>query len=122
MTESIAPILAAEENRRAALVSLNMAELNRLFADDLVHIHSNAMTHNKAELLAHIEARAAFIDIERGPLTVRRFGDIAVMTGRMTNRMRANGATVVLSGMVTQILRLEAGEWRFINFQLTLGD
>lgn len=115
-------ILEAENRRRAALVAVDMAELDALFADDLVHVHSNALVHDKAALLAHIAHNRAFLAIERGPLTVRRYGDVAVLTGGMTNWMRRNdGAEIVLGGMVTQVLRREDGVWRFTSFQLTLS-
>jgi ketosteroid isomerase-like protein len=114
-------VLEAEDRRRAALVAVDIPALDALFADDLVHIHSTAVVHGKAQILKYIEERRAFIRIDRGPLAVRIARDIAVMTGAMVNHMRADGKEFKLSGMVTQVLRREAGAWRFINFQLTLG-
>jgi hypothetical protein len=35
----IGAVLATEDRRRAALVELDLATLDHLFADDLVHIH-----------------------------------------------------------------------------------
>lgn len=112
-------VLRAEEQRRAALVAVDLPALSALFAEDLVHIHSTGMTHDKAALLRHIEERRAFRAIDRGPLHVRIHGDIAIMTGAMTNHMVMDGRSLAMTGMVTQVLRKEAGAWRFINFQLT---
>jgi ketosteroid isomerase-like protein len=121
MDKNAKAVLEAEDRRRVALVALDIPVLDALFADDLVHIHSTALVHNKAQLLRYIEERRAYIRIDRGPLAVRIAGDIAVMTGTLVNHMRADGKEFKLSGMVTQVLRREAGAWRFINFQLTLG-
>ena len=114
-------VLEAEHLRQKALVALDMAALDKLFADDLTHIHSTGLTHNKGELLGHIERRRTFIAIERGPLDIRIEGNLAIMTGRIINHMRAPGGEgeVVLEGVVTQVLRKTADGWKFIHFQFT---
>lgn len=114
-------IRATENERIRALIDVDMETLDSLFSDRLVHIHSNAIVHSKDELLAYIEQRRAFIAIERGPLTINVCGDMAAMTGRMTSRMRSEDGEVQLSGMVTQVLCLEVGKWRYLNFQFTKG-
>ena len=52
---------------------------------------------------------------------MRVIGDVAVVTGPITNRMRApGGGELSLSGEVTQVLRRTgSGEWTFISFQMT---
>jgi len=116
----VAAVLEAEDRRRAALVELDLATLDDLFAGDLIHIHSTGLRHDKPALLAHIERRRAFLDIARGPLDVRIEGDLAIVVGPIANRMRTEeGGETVLLGIVTQILRREPTGWRFIHFQLT---
>ena len=123
MADDRRDVLRAEERRRAALVAVDMATLDALFADDLIHVHSTGLIHDKAQLLRHIEANRAFLAIERGDLAVRLYGDIAIMTGPMTNRMRrGSDGTALLDGTVTQVLRRQGGEaWRFVSFHFTLG-
>jgi ketosteroid isomerase-like protein len=114
-------ILEIERRRRAALVAVDLDELERLFAEDLIHVHSTGMTHTKAELLRHIEQKRAFLAIDRGDLQIRVEGPIAVITGTMTNRMcsRDGKAEILLHGFVTQVLRRNDEGWKFISFQLT---
>ena len=114
-------ILEIERRRRAALVAVDLDELERLFAEDLIHVHSTGMTHTKAELLRHIEQKRAFLAIDRGDLQIRVEGPIAVITGTMTNRMRSRDgkAEILLHGFVTQVLRRNDEGWQFISFQLT---
>ena len=121
MSDEIVAILDLENRRRAALVSVDLTELDRLFAEDLVHVHSTGMAHTKVELLKHIEQKRAFLAIERGNLQIRTEGNTAVVTGTMTNRMRARDGNgeIVLHGFVTQVLRRSGEGWRFISFQLT---
>jgi ketosteroid isomerase-like protein len=114
-------VLDLENRRRAALVAVDLTELDRLFSEDLVHVHSTGLVHSKQELLQHINQKRAFLAINRGPLHIRVEGYIAVMTGTMTNRMRGKDGTgeFLLHGFVTQVLRRSADGWRFISFQLT---
>lgn len=109
-----------EVRRCAALLKLDFAQLDALFAPDLVHIHSNGMVHDKAALLRHIERRGIPVTVERGPLDVRVMGHVAVMHGNITNRTpQADGGTLALDGIATQVLRCDEGVWRFVSFQFT---
>jgi ketosteroid isomerase-like protein len=113
-------ILALEAERIRALVAVDIPALHTLMADDLVHVHSNGMIHDKAALINHVETGRAFRAIERGPLTVRLTGDVAIMHGAITNHMVVAGKPRLMEGIVTQILRRENGKWQFCHFQLTL--
>jgi ketosteroid isomerase-like protein len=116
-------VLEAEMLRQRALIAVDMAELDALFADDLIHVHTTGLVHDKPGVMKHIESRRAFIELKRGPLDVRVQGDMAMLFGSMTNRMRhPDGHEVVLDGVATQVLRREAGRWRFILFQFTLNS
>nr|WP_240933435.1 nuclear transport factor 2 family protein [Cellulomonas sp. IC4_254] len=116
----MAELRAVEDRRRRALVAVDLAELDALFDDALVHIHSPGLTHDKPQLLAHVAERRAFVDITRGPLDVRVLGDVALVVGTLTNRMRTPAGEVTLTGVATQVLRRTgAGRWRFLHFQLT---
>jgi ketosteroid isomerase-like protein len=77
--------------------------------------------HTKALLLEHVAVRHAYIEITRQDLLVRVFGDTAVMTGGIVNRMHApGGGERTIDGVVTQVLhRGDDGQWRFVSFQMT---
>ena len=113
-------ILDLEARRQSALIKVDLDELDRIFATDLVHIHSNWMSHNKTDLLKYIENRRAFLSIHRGALDIRIYGDMAVMIGVMKSQMRAQDDSLInLEGMVTQILCRVGNVWKFTHFQLT---
>ena len=117
-----AAIFELERRRQQALVAVDLAALDAMFADDLVHVHSTGLAQSKAELLCHIDRKRGFVAIERGPLTIRIDGAIAVMTGPMSSRMRgADGSgETVMNSFVTQVLRHGTEGWRFISFHLTV--
>jgi hypothetical protein len=116
-------IVDLEKRRQSALIAVDLDALDAMFADDLVHVHSTGLVHDKTALLRHIEHKRGFIGIERGPLTLRIEGEIAVMTGPMSSRMRSADGTgeTVMNSFVTQVLRRSANGWRFISFQLTVN-
>jgi ketosteroid isomerase-like protein len=120
-SEVAAQLLATEARRQRALVEVDLETLDELFDDSLVHIHAPGLTQNKAQLLEHTATRRAYLEITRGDLNVRVVDDVAVITGPISNRMRApQGGERILEGVATQVLhRDEAGEWHFISFQMT---
>ncbi|MFG2821514.1 nuclear transport factor 2 family protein [Kitasatospora sp. NPDC048365] len=116
-----AEILAVEERRRAALLAVDVPALDELFDATIVHTHAPGVTHDKAQLLEHVATRKAYLDIARGPLTIRLVGEVAIVTGRIRNRLDSpDGTERVLQGQVVQVLRrCEDGAWRYLSFQMT---
>ncbi|MFD7811527.1 nuclear transport factor 2 family protein [Streptomyces sp. NPDC059785] len=116
-----AEILAVEERRREALLAVDLTALDDLYDETLVHTHAPGLTHNKAQLLEHVSTRQAYLDMTRGPLSIRLIGDVAIVTGRITNRLDSpDGTERIVRGQVIQVLRrCEDGAWRFVSFQMT---
>ena len=119
--DAAAELLAVEDRRRQALIDVDLAALDELFDDSLVHIHAPGVTMDKAQLLEHTATRRVYLAIDRGDLNLRVIGDVAVITGPITNRLRtAEGGERTLAGVATQVLhRGEDGAWRFVSFQMT---
>lgn len=116
-----ADIHAIERRRQRALVDVDLDALDELFDETLVHTHAHGITHTKAELLAHTTSRRPYLDVTRGELLIRLVGDVAVITGPLTNLLRTpGGGERTLTGVATQILRRDNDRgWRFISFQMT---
>lgn len=114
-------ILEVEEQRRRALLAVDLDALADLYDDSLVHTHAPGLTHDKAQLLEHVRTRRAYLDMRRGDLLIRVIGEVAIITGRLINRLRGpDGGERVLAGQVIQVLRrCEDGRWRFVSFQMT---
>ncbi|MFB6898323.1 nuclear transport factor 2 family protein [Streptomyces hydrogenans] len=116
-----AAILEVEERRQRALREVDLATLRDLYDDSLIHTHAPGLTHTKAQLLEHVGTRAPYKDAARGELTIRLIGDVAIMTGRLVNRLGSpDGSERTVSGQVIQVLRrCEDDAWRFVSFQMT---
>lgn len=116
-----AEIIAVEERRQQALLDIDLVTLADLYDDSLIHTHAPGLTHTKDQLLEHVASRAPYKGATRGELTIRLIGDVAIMTGRLTNRLGSpDGSERTVAGQVIQVLRrCEDGKWRFVSFQMT---
>lgn len=114
-------VLDLELRRRNALIAGDIDALDEIFDESLIHIHAPGLVHDKALLLEHVSTRQAYLGITRQDLKVRIFGDTAVLTGGIVNRMKApDGGERTLDGVVTQVAhRGDDGRWRFVSFQMT---
>ncbi|WP_062388056.1 nuclear transport factor 2 family protein [Demequina iriomotensis] len=116
-----AELLALEERRRRALIDVDLDTLGDLYDDALVHIHAPGLVHSKEMLLEHTATRRPYLDMWRGDLEIRVLGDVAIMTGLLTNRLRnPDGTSREMTGQVTQVIRrCDDGAWRYLSFQMT---
>ena len=124
MLRAEAEVRDLETRRQAALVALDMDALADMFADDIVHVHTNGMVHDKAAILGHIRGRAQFAAVDRRNLSVRVYGDTAVLTGNLINTLRIPGEEQprIMNAFATQVARRIDGAWRFVSFHACLGQ
>ncbi|EIK97166.1 hypothetical protein PMM47T1_08491 [Pseudomonas sp. M47T1] len=115
-------LLALEAERSRALVQEDHAQVARLFADDLVYVHTTGLVHDKAQYLAYAQNVVRYLSVERGALQVRFAGDdLAIMTGPHANTLQKRGAehSVASGGFTTQIWRRSADAWQICSFHAT---
>lgn len=114
-------LLECEAARGRALMERDFGTLAQLLADDLIHIHSTGVVHDKAAYLDYVRGPLAYLSVERGDLKVRMLGNAAIMTGTMTNVMQPPGpaAPVTVESHVVQIWVRGAAEWQLSVFQAT---
>ncbi len=112
------PIREVERLRCALINTLDLAQLGTLLASDYRHVHANGAVTDAAETLRRIAAQPR--QVTRGGLSVRVWGDAAVLIGEQRSRMRPPDAPEYdMRGIVTQVLRREGGRWQFTSFHLT---
>ncbi|EUB99191.1 hypothetical protein PMI07_005472 [Rhizobium sp. CF080] len=120
--DDIAEIEETEKARQRALTSLDVPALEWLLADDLIHVHSTGMVHDKRQFIAHVQRMGGFRSIKRGPLDIRVDGPIALVTGSTVNGVRSpeTGENVDLEGFSTIVMRRGEPGWQIVLSQLTL--
>ena len=114
-------IIALDEERRAAMIAEDFAALDRLLADELIHVHAAGNADTKAQYLKMIADFCGFEAIERGPMTVRFYGDTALVTGSMTHtvRIKPTGAVRTMAAFGTQVWAPHGDSWRQVLYQAT---
>lgn len=115
-------LLALEQERRRALVEEDYSRVAELFADDLVYVHTTGLVQNKADYLEYAKSAVQYLDIERGELLIRFYGDhLAVMTGTQCNTLckRGGDQTIRGEGFATQVWALGAEGWQISSFHGT---
>lgn len=111
-------VLDLERRRCAAIGSGDLASLRDCLADDYLHVGGAGSTSDKEAYVKTIAngPRAP----ERSNLKVRVYGDAAVLTGDLLNKIGAPGEPVkTVETFATQIAIRKDGKWRFVSFQLT---
>lgn len=115
---TVEAVLDLERRRCEAIGAGNLAELATVLADDYFHVMGTGVTKDKAAYIETIKNGPRVP--ERGALTVRLYGETAVITGDIINRISYPGQeTKVINAMVTQVAAKQAGAWRFVSFQIT---
>jgi ketosteroid isomerase-like protein len=77
-------VLAAEERRCAAIAAEDWAALDALVAEEFFYTHSVGKTEDKSAWIAGIKKRRRAVEHDR--LTVRGYGDVALLSGSSVYR------------------------------------
>jgi ketosteroid isomerase-like protein len=111
-----AEVISLEMERCRAISELDLQALEKILADDLTHTHITGRTEGKAAYLAGLSTRPRATS--RGDLRVRTYGDVAVMTGELTNEFRATEGTapVVQAIQALQVWVRSGGTWQLVAF------
>lgn len=113
-------LMRLEQAYNDAQVKQDRATLEQLWADDYMYTHSNGAVMTKAQdiddtMSGEMAWRAARLD----DMKVRRYGDVAVVTGRLVMEGRS---VQYASGprRFTDIFVRRNGEWRLVGGQTTM--
>ena len=89
--------------------------LDELWANDLVVTVASMPVMSKAEALAMVgSTRMPFSKYETSELNVRRFGNSAVVTGRLLRERSMNGKAVTDNWRFTKTYVMVEGRWRVV--------
>ena len=114
------PVLTDENRRFAAMTQADTAALSRLLHEDLIYIHSNALTESKAQHLAAIAAkRLVYQKMTPENVKVRRYGKTALTNGTVQVKGLLNDKPFELNLAYTAVYRKKRGIWRLLNWQST---
>lgn len=123
-------LLELETQRCAAIAAGDVDTLTSMLRDDYIHVYGGGLSSDKSAWIDHISEVPRVP--ERTDLQVRVYGDTAVLTGKMINRIRptadAKPAAAIgervpvkedVQAFATQVAVRENGKWQFCSFQMT---
>lgn len=119
VTSGDAEALTSLEAQRCAAISCgDVDRLRDLLADDYLHVHMTGRVDDRDGHLRAVASRPR--RTERGPLLVRVYGDLAVITGDLTNHMAtSDGEPTAVRACCHQVAVRHGDRWRFVATQLT---
>ena len=119
MEKDEALILTLHEAGDRALMSGDLAVLERILADDYVQYNEAGKAFTKRDVLNNFETGAIrYPSIVSTGRTIRVFGDTAVVHGSETDEVEADGKRSSVRYVYLDVLRKCDGEWKLVASQL----
>jgi len=112
-------ILALHEAGDQALMTADLAELARIFADDYVQYNEAGRAFTKQDVLDNFRTGAIrYPSIVSTSRKIRVFGDTAVVHGSESDEVEVNGTRFAVRYVYLDVLRKSDGEWKLVASQL----
>lgn len=116
-----ASIESIEKQRFAAMEKKDIPFLENVLADDLVYIHSNALTETKADFLSSIKTgKIVYEKMEVEEMQVRKYRkNTAIVNGIVHVQVQLNGKPADLRLRYTNVYIKQNGKWKMETWQST---
>jgi ketosteroid isomerase-like protein len=109
-----------EQRRADAVVRRDTALLNKITAEDSVRILPSGSVETKSQLLTQLNSgTVTYNSIVVDQLTVKLYGDTAVVTGKSVFRGQKEGKPFAGRCRFSRIWRKDLNGWQEVLFQLT---
>ena len=113
-------VRTAEDARYAAQMNDDFAAMDKLFADDLVYIHSSSVVDNKQTYIESMRSGSVkYKTMRRSDVTVRTFGCVATLTGLGNFDVRVNDKDLSVEIRFHSVWAKRDGKLQFISWQAT---
>ena len=119
-TKSAASVLALEQRFNSSLLERNEKAFDELLADDLVHIGFEGQIVSKIEYMSFFKTGAwRYLKYQPSKVSVKVFGDAAVVTGRVDRVIRINDRETSGAFAFTHVWSRDGSTWRLRTSQVT---
>jgi hypothetical protein len=114
-------VLEVENERIQALLQKDFTTLERIMAEEYLHVESNGTIRTKAQFLAALKAgEFAFDSFDIEENSIRTYGGTAIVIGRYSNRIRTGGKTLPTKrARHLRVYVKRAGYWQLVAHQAT---
>jgi uncharacterized protein (TIGR02246 family) len=109
------------ENRIShAVMTRDVAEMGSLFASDYTSVGVSGHIRSKTEVIeAYSSGRLAIATAQTGKMTVRQYGDVAIVVGLLTVSGKEGSTDISGQYAFTRVYKRDAGKWLAVSFQAT---
>jgi uncharacterized protein (TIGR02246 family) len=109
------------ENRIShAVMTRDVAEMASLFASDYTSVGVSGHIRSRTEVIeAYSSGRLAIATAQTGKITVRQYGDIAIIVGLITVSGKEGSTDISGQYAFTRVYKRDAGKWLAVSFQAT---
>jgi ketosteroid isomerase-like protein len=111
--------LKAEDARYAAQTTSDFDALQRLYGDDLVYVHSTAVTDSKASYIERQRSGLHYRVMRPSDVKVRVFGCLAIITGRGDYEVTQNGQDSSPHLLFTAVWAKRGPNVQFVSWEST---
>ncbi len=114
-------VLDAEQARFDAMTRRDTNYLKDVLSDDLIYVHSNALTETKQQhIQAILTGKIIYEKMTREPnTTVRRYGKMALTNGIVGVKGQINGTAFDIRIRYAATYRKHKKLWQLVNWQST---
>ena len=102
-----------------AYAARDLSTLERITADDYVQTDVRGGVLTRSEWLDFVKNRRSELTVETDDVRVRYYGDVAVVTGRWTYKLKNNGQTAESNSRWTSVWTRYPNGWKRHAFQNT---
>lgn len=117
---TVADALRAEDARYEAQIENDFDALDRLFAKDLVYIHSSTVQDTKSSFIESLRSgNVTYHSMERSDTKVRIFGDVAIITGKAVFEVTSRSRDMTLNLLFHAVWAKRDSGLQFVSWQAT---
>lgn len=111
--------LKAEDARYAAQTKSDFDAMEKLFGDDLIYVHSTAVTDSKASYIERQRSGLRYRVMKPSDVKVRVFGCLAIITGKGDYEVTVDGKDSSPHLLFTAIWAKRGPDVQFVSWEST---
>jgi len=112
-------IIRLFEDGDRALISVNVEELQRIYADDYVQYDESGKISSRNDLIRNLTSGAIrFISMTSTGRRIRLFGDFAIVHGSEEDVVERDGQRLSVRYLYMDVVIKRDGRWQIVGSQL----
>ena len=116
-------IIRLFEDGDRALMSADLLEIERIYADDYVQADESGVLSTRADLIRNLTSgRIRFLSMKSTGRQVRLFDDFAVVHGSEADEIEREGQRVSVRYVYMDVVIRRRGRWQIVASQLAKPD